>query len=64
MQCVPGLKDRPNQLAASVSLAYNIGTAAFCRSTVARRFNADQWRAGCDAFLAWRYAGGVRFAGS
>jgi lysozyme len=40
MQCVPGLKDRPNQLAASVSLAYNIGTAAFCRSTVARRFNA------------------------
>lgn len=63
MQCVPGLKDRPNQLAASVSLAYNIGPTAFCRSTAARRFNAGDWRGGCDAFLAWRYAGGREIRG-
>lgn len=58
LACVPGLKDRPNQLVASVSLAYNIGTAGFCRSTAARRFNAGDWRGGCDAFLMWDKAGG------
>ena len=57
LACVPGLRGRPNQLAASVSLAYNIGPSAFCRSTAARRFNAGQWKAGCDAFLMWNRAG-------
>jgi lysozyme len=63
MACVPALKDRPNQLAASVSLAYNIGPAAYCRSNVAKRFNAGNWRGGCDAFLAWRFAGGREIRG-
>lgn len=58
LRCVPGLKGRDNQLVASVSLAYNIGTAGFCRSTAARRFNAGDWRGGCDAFLMWDKAGG------
>lgn len=58
LKCVPGLKGRDNQLVASVSLAYNIGTAGFCRSTAARRFNAGNWRGGCDAFLMWDRAGG------
>jgi lysozyme len=63
--CVPGLagQGRENQLVASVSLAYNIGTSGFCRSTAARRFNAGQWRAGCDAFLMWDKAGGQRIRG-
>lgn len=57
MECVPKLsKGRPNQLAAATSLAYNIGVNAFCRSTVARRFNAGDWRGGCDAFLMWNKA--------
>lgn len=58
LACVPGLKGRDNQLVASVSLAYNIGTGGFCRSTAARRFNAGDWRGGCDAFLLWDKAGG------
>lgn len=58
LKCVPGLKGRDNQLVASVSLAYNIGTGGFCRSTAARRFNAGNWRGGCDAFLMWDKAGG------
>lgn len=58
LKCVPGLKGRDNQLVASVSLAYNIGTAGFCRSTAARRFNAGDWRGGCNAFLMWDKAGG------
>lgn len=51
--CVPALAGRVDQLAASTSLAFNIGTGAFCRSTAARRFNADDWQGGCDAFLLW-----------
>jgi lysozyme len=60
LSCVPGLGEpgREQQLIASVSLAYNIGTGGFCRSTAARRFNAGNWRGGCDAFLMWNRAGG------
>lgn len=56
--CVPGLYGRDNQAAAAVSLAYNIGWPSFCASTAARRFNAGQWRAGCDAFSMWIKAKG------
>lgn len=54
---VPALQDRPYQFAAAISLAYNIGTGAFARSTVARRFNAGDWHGGCDAFGMWINAG-------
>ncbi|HEU4958955.1 MAG TPA: lysozyme [Sphingomonas sp.] len=63
LKCTPVLADRPHQLAAATRLAFNIGSGAYCRSTVARRFNAKQWRAACDGFLAWRYAGGRAVAG-
>ncbi|MBN8832094.1 MAG: lysozyme [Sphingomonadales bacterium] len=63
LRAVPVLRERPHQLAASISLAYNIGPAAFARSTVARRFNTGDWRGGCDAFLAWRFAGGREVRG-
>lgn len=58
LACTPSLRGHPHQLAAAVSLAYNIGTGAYCRSTVDRRFDAGQWRAACDAFLMWNKAGG------
>jgi len=58
LACTPALRGHPHQLSAAISLAYNIGTAAYCRSTVARRFNAGQWAAACEAFLAWNRAGG------
>lgn len=58
LRCAPMLQHRAYALAASISLAYNIGGAAFCRSSVARRFNAGNWRGGCDAFLMWNKAGG------
>jgi lysozyme len=63
LKCVPGLKGRDSQLVASVSLAYNIGTGGFCKSTVARRFNAGDWRGGCDAMLMWNKAGGREVRG-
>lgn len=58
MNCTPGLA-RPgtdNQRIAAVSLAYNIGVAGWCGSTAARRFNAGDWRGGCDAMLRWNKA--------
>lgn len=60
MACTPGLRrdGLDNQRAAAVSLAYNIGSAAYCRSTAARLFNAGNIRGACDAFLRWNNAGG------
>lgn len=63
LACVPQLRGRPYQTAAAVSLAYNIGTGAFCKSTLAGHFRAGRWREGCDGFLAWRYAGGREVQG-
>lgn len=54
----PELAGRPNQLTAATSLAYNIGIAAYNRSSTARFFSMRQWRAGCNAILLWNRAGG------
>jgi lysozyme len=43
---------------AFLSLSYNIGIGAFCKSTVARKANAGDVRGACDAILAWNRAGG------
>jgi lysozyme len=58
MACTPALAEpgRDYQRAAAVSLAYNIGVGAYCRSSADRDFDAGQWRAGCDAFLSWSKA--------
>lgn len=67
MACSPGLaisrdymteKQRMGPRFAAVSLGYNVGTAAYCKSTARRMFNAGQYKAGCDALLAWNKAGG------
>lgn len=53
----PELKGHDPQLLAAVSLSYNIGTGAYNRSTVAKRFSAGDWKGACDAFLMWSKAG-------
>lgn len=63
LACTPSLRDRPQQLAAAASLAYNVGVNAYCRSTVDRRFDAGDWRGGCDALLMWNKAGGREVRG-
>jgi lysozyme len=65
LACVPGLAvpRRRHQFAASISLAYNIGSPAFCRSSAAAAFNRGEWRAGCEAFSRWNRAGGRRVQG-
>lgn len=42
-----------NQFDACVSLAFNIGAAAFARSTVVKRINQADWSGAADAFLLW-----------
>lgn len=41
---------------ASVDLAYNIGIAAYCQSSVARRFNSQDYWGGCMAILLYTKA--------
>lgn len=60
MKCSPTLSEdgRELQRAAATSLAYNVGLRNYCRSTVDRRFDAGDFKGGCNAFLMWNRAGG------
>lgn len=35
-------------------LSYNIGSGAFCKSTLVRELNAGHYAAACDQILAWK----------
>jgi lysozyme len=48
---------------AFLSLAYNIGTGGFCKSSVARLYNAGDGKGACDAMLRFNRAAGVVFPG-
>lgn len=63
LKCAPILRSRPYELAASLSLAYNIGARGYCHSSIARDFQAERWGAACDAFLLYDRAGGHVVAG-
>lgn len=54
----PELRGHDPQVIAAVSLSYNIGSAAYARSTVARRFSEGRWLSACNAILMWNKAGG------
>jgi len=43
---------------AYLSLSYNIGSGAFCRSTLVRKLNAGDYKGACDQILRWDRAGG------
>lgn len=57
---VAKLADKPsqNEFDAMVSLAFNIGTGAFARSSVLRRHNAGNKNGAAEAFLMWNKGGG------
>jgi lysozyme len=48
---------------AFLSLSYNIGSRAFCGSTVARKANAGDLLGACNGILMWDKAGGRRIQG-
>lgn len=48
---------------AYTSLAYNIGSGAFCRSTLVKKLNAGDYVGGCEAILSWDYFKGKPLPG-
>ena len=66
MECVPALVHRDDLVKASfVSMAYNIGVNGFCKSSVARKANAGDWRGACERIGSGIYttAGGKKIEG-
>ena len=47
-----------HEFSAYLSLAYNIGTTAFCGSTLVRKLNAEDYEGACKEILRWNKAGG------
>lgn len=43
---------------AYVSLMYNIGENAFCKSTLVKKVNAEDYEGACKEILRWNRAGG------
>lgn len=52
-----------NQFDALVSLAYNIGSGAFAKSTLLKKLNAGDYKGAADQFDVWVNAGGKRMQG-
>jgi lysozyme len=48
------------EFAASVSFAYNVGVKAFCGSTMAKKFNAEDYAGGCAELSRWVYGPGKK----
>ena len=48
---------------AYLSLSYNIGSGAFCGSTLVRKLNAGDYAGACEQVLVWDKAGGRQVAG-
>lgn len=49
--------------AAFTSLAFNIGVATFCRSSIAAKANAGDMAGACQSITLYIYAGGQKVAG-
>lgn len=58
-----GVPTTENQFSAMVSLAYNIGTGAFIKSTVIRQHRNGNYRLAAAAFMLWVKAGGRTLRG-
>ena len=43
----------PHRKAAYTSFAYNVGTSAFCGSSVARKENLGDYTGACNSLMAW-----------
>lgn len=48
----------PWMRASAISLCYNIGGAAFAKSTLVRRINAREWKGCTEAFCRYKIGGG------
>lgn len=60
--CAPGPMPDERRVA-FVSFAYNVGTGAFCKSTLSKKYRTGDVRGACDELLKWDKAGRIRLAG-
>ena len=56
LKLTPILADRPYELAAATSLAYNIGIANYKISSVRTQFNKGNFKQACENFKLWNKA--------
>lgn len=60
--CLP--EELPTQTrAAFTSFGFNVGSAKFCASTLARKARAGDLRGACDELRRWTFAGGRQLPG-
>lgn len=62
MKCVKVPLPDPS-FTAFLSFTYNVGTGAFCKSTLARKLNAGDLRGACNELSKWDKAAGIRLPG-
>jgi len=62
-ELAPGIEQSPYEWAAHTSLSYNIGLAAYSRSSVRALFNAGDRVGACRFMRNYRYGGGKVLAG-
>lgn len=48
---------------AYISFSYNVGSTAFCRSTLVKKLNAGDYSGACAELLRWTKAGGRELPG-
>lgn len=63
--CIGDVPLAQHEFDAFVSMAYNVGTPAFCRSTLVKKLHATppDYAGACREILRWDYAGGERLPG-
>jgi lysozyme len=61
-QCMPVAMPQP-VYDAVVSFAFNVGTGAACKSTLAHFINQQQWPQACNQLPRWVYVNGVKSQG-
>ncbi len=47
-----------HEFAAYISLSYNIGISAFCKSTLVKKLNAEDYQGACSEITRWNKANG------
>jgi lysozyme len=62
LRCAP-VPMHEHEFSAFVSLTFNVGASAFCRSTAARKLREGDYAGACAEILRWTYAGGVQLRG-
>lgn len=46
-----------------ISFSYNVGSAAFCRSTLVKKLNSEDYDGACAELLRWTYFKGQKLRG-